>query len=280
MYDRVQNRVKGQASAREFLVEVDIQARDYASLFNVSSSKWSTYPRSSKKSLETLSLFNIRPFRPLLLSIVRRFSAEETDRALKALVSLGVRLIIASSTRSGSVEQPLARAARDIFAAEITDSTQLFQSLVGVIPSEDQFREAFLIAQVSNSKFARYYLRCLESACKKEREPWFVPNEDALSITLEHILPRVPEDNWPSFTNDEVKLYSKRIGNLALLQATPNSNLQSKSFSEKKPVYAVSPYETTSMVADHDSWTADEIVDRQRSLAELAVLAWPLPSAF
>lgn len=159
VYDHVQNRVRGQTSAREFLMEIDIQARDYASLFNVSSSKWSSYPASTKKSLETLFLFNIRPFRPLLLSIVRRFSAEDTDRALKALVSLGVRLIIASSTRSGSVEQPLAKAAQQIFTEDITGSTQLFQSLVGVIPSDDQFREAFLVARVSNSKFARYYSR-------------------------------------------------------------------------------------------------------------------------
>jgi len=89
-------------------------------------------------------------------------------------------------------------------------------------------------------------------------------------------LPEKPEQNWPEFNDDEVRLYTRRIGNLALLLAKTNSDLQSSGFAAKKLVYKDSPYELTSMVATNASWTKIEIAQRQKVLADLALKAWPL----
>lgn len=194
-------------------------------------------------------------------------------------MSLGIRLLIASSTRSGSVEQPLARAAHQVYQGNLPAPTALFDHLSPVIPSGEQFRSKFETATVSNAKFARYFLRSLESAHKREREPWFIPNEDAQSITLEHVLPIKPMDNWPGFTDDDVKLFAKRLGNLVLLQAKSNSSLGSASFEDKAKMLRRSPYGTTLMVGEQPKWTPDAISARQRVLADLAVLAWPYPGS-
>jgi len=94
-------------------------------------------------------------------------------------------------------------------------------------------------------------------------------------INLEHVLPRKPEGNWPQFDEDEVRQLATRIGNLALLKASDNSNLKSDAFIDKKQVYAASPYSLTSQIANVEKWTAETIVNRQKVLAALAVKTWP-----
>jgi Protein of unknown function (DUF1524) len=71
-------------------------------------------------------------------------------------------------------------------------------------------------------------------------------------------------------------MYRNRIGNLALLRATENSDLRSADFVSKKAVYACSPYELTKHVARAETWTTTEINERQKTLADLAVKAWPI----
>ena len=113
-------------------------------------------------------------------------------------------------------------------------------------------------------------------AAKNEPEPWFVPTADRAVINLEHVLPKKPEGNWPQFTNDEVNLYVSRLGNQALMRASENSDLRSAEFSDKKAVYADSPYVLTSQIADLDDWSVATISARQQTLAGLALTAWPV----
>jgi hypothetical protein len=159
---------------------------------------------------------------------------------------------------------------------QITTTNDLRTKLVAAIPNDDQFRQVFETATVSKAVFARYYLRSLELAAKNENSPWFIPNDDKQVINLEHVLPERPEGNWPSFTDDAVRANVKRIGNLALMVAKPNSDLKSSDFATKKDVYKDSPYETTKMLAEFDDWNEEAIERRQRILATLAVKAWPL----
>jgi hypothetical protein len=55
-----------------------------------------------------------------------------------------------------------------------------------------------------------------------------------------------------------------------------NSDLQSSDFKAKKATYRDSPYELTRMIAQNKVWTKEEIMSRQRALADLALKAWPL----
>lgn len=110
-------------------------------------------------------------------------------------ISWGVRLIVASSTSRGSVEEPLAAAAHAVYKEEISDAATLRKSVAKIIPVNEEFRMAFETATVSKAAFARYYLRALEMAAKNEEAPWFIPNDDQQTINLEHILPEAPEEN-------------------------------------------------------------------------------------
>ena len=95
-------------------------------------------------------------------------------------------------------------------------------------------------------------------------------------INLEHILPEKPEGNWPKFTDEQVKLNYKRIGNLCLMRASDNSTAKSADFKTKKPIFAKSPYVLTKQIAKATDWTQAESAERQKELAGIAINTWPV----
>jgi hypothetical protein len=220
------------------------------------------------------NLIDIKPMRATLLAIAGSMDEREASMAFSFLVALGVRLMIAATIRSGSVETPLSNAAQLIAAGQLTSCEALKTQLRPMIPSDQQFREAFERARVSSAKLARYYLRSLELCAEGDAEPWFIPQDDASVINLEHVLPEKTEGGWAQFSEDDVAQYAKRLGNLVLMKARENSELKSKEFAEKVGVYRGSPYVLTSEVAEEQAWSVDAIVRRQRHLADLAVKTW------
>ena len=276
VYDRVQELVKSDLQAVSFATQLDTLAYAYVALYNPEHERWNTYPETVRRSLQVFELLKIRPMRPLILAIAAKMNKEEAVKAFPYLLSLGVRLLIASTTRSASVELPLAATAYDVFNGTISGVGKLKKALRQITPSDGEFREAMGTARVSNTKLARYYLRSIEMTAQKKSEPWFFPTQDPSVINLEHILPKKPEGNWPQFTTDEAATYVNRLGNQALMKVTDNSDLRSAPFPAKKAVYADSPYALTCSVSDASDWTPSVIDSRQRKLANLAVQTWPV----
>lgn len=276
VYDKVQDTVKGEQAAITFVSTLETLSNSYVATFNPEHEKWNGYPDAARRAIEVFNLLNIKPMRPLILSITTKFSEKEATIAFKFLISFGVRLLIAGATRSGSVEQPLAGAANGVFKEEIMTAADLKGKLAAAVPTDEEFRIEFETFTVSNARLARYYLRSLEMAAKGEAEPCFMPNDDRAIINLEHVLPKKPGKNWPEFTEEEAAAYTKRIGNVTLLRATENSDLKSDSFDDKKVVYGDSPYVLTSQIASLSAWNPAAIAERQRVLASLALKAWPI----
>lgn len=276
VYEAVQNHAKSPQLVITFANNLELLANAYVAIYNPEHEKWNRYSDITRRAIEVLNLFAISPVRPLMLAITQKFSNQETEKAFRNLVSIGVRLMIASSTRSGSVEQPLADAAYKIFNGEILDSGGISSFLGNMTPKDGLFRDEFQSATVSNAKLARYYLRSLEMAAKSEPDPWHIPNNDRSVINLEHVLPQKTEGNWPQFSDEEASLYYRRIGNLALLRSNENSELRSASFDVKREIYKNCPYSLTKQIAEAPNWTKATISDRQKILAELALKAWPI----
>lgn len=276
VYDVVQTLVKSEQSAIAFATTLENLANAYVASFNPEHVRWNDYPESAHRAIKVFNLLNIKPMRPLLLAVTMKMSQREAASSFQFLLALGVRLLVASSTRSGSVELPLAEAANKVYEGEIETVAKLSTKLAAVTPTDRDFREACENARVSNAQLARYYLRSLETAAKGEAEPWFMPTDDRSIINLEHILPKKPGGNWPQFDEESVKSYANRLGNLALLRASNNSELKSDAFADKREVYAASPYQLTSHIAELAEWNPEAITNRQRHLSQLAVRTWPI----
>lgn len=273
LYDVVQN-VKGPQATIAFLENVKSLANVYVATFFQDHEYWKKYPDAMLSAIETINFFDIAPFRPILISIALKFVPKEALNAFSMFVSLGVRLLIAGSTRTGSVEETLAAVANKIYLGTISTSVQLRNEISGIIPTDVQFREAFETATVSKASLARYYLRTLENVIQSQKDPHFIVLSNKEEITLEHILPEKPKNNWPQFTIDEHDSYWKRIGNMVLLRNKINSDLKSKPLQEKIPEYKKCSYKLTEQVTTVQEWTADKIRERQVGLAKIALKAW------
>lgn len=276
MYEAVQRNARGTQASIAFLKKVEGLAGVYVATFFRDHERWNAYPDAIRPAIRTLNFFDIHPFRPVLLSIAAKFSPKEAVQAFQMFISLGVRLIIASSTRSGVIEESLAAAANKIFIGKTSTVAELKDNLRNIIPSDEQFRQAFEIATVSKMPLARYYLRTLENVAKQQPVPCYTITDDKEVISLEHILPGKPWGNWPQFTPEEVELYYRRIGNMVLLQSKSNSELKSSDWRTKRMTYKKHPYELTAQVATLPEWNVNRICERQKGLAELALKAWPL----
>ena len=274
VFDKVEAEANSIQSTVTLTASLENLANLYVATFNPQHERWNGYPDPARRAIEVFNLLNIRPMRPLILSIADKFSPRTAGTAFEFLISLGVRLFIASSTRSGSVEQPLANVANQVYTGAVRTVSELKNALA-ITPRDEAFQSAFALAKVSNQRLARYYLRSLEMASAGESEPWFVPQEDPAIITLEHVLPRKPGSGWPQFTEDEARNFLTRLGNQVLLRASTNSRAGNESFADKKEKLAEAPYVLTSMVGSVDEWTPAAIQERQEYLAELAVRTWP-----
>jgi len=276
VYDVVQTIARTPQTAVTFATTLEVLSTLYVAIHNQDHERWNKYSDATRHAIEVLNLFDIKPMRPLMLAIAARFDPNETERAYRFLLALSVRLVIAASTRSGSVEIPLAAAALNVYQQKIKDTAEIKKSLGEVAVSDEQFRQAFATANVSKAVLARYYLRSLEQVAQGVADPYFIPNADRQVINLEHVFPREPEGKWPQFDDQTGPLYVKRLGNLALMRATDNSELKSEPFEDKKKTFAASPYVLTSQIAEAASWGPKEIETRQKTLADLAVKAWPI----
>jgi len=276
IYDKIQSTTRGPQASIALIATWESLASDYVALSNPQSSVWTGFPSKIRENIKVLNLFDIAPLKPLLLAAAKKMSKKEASLTFEKVVAIGVRLIIASRTTTQSVEKPLGDIAQKVWKEEIKDAKGVVKALALAIPNDQQFQEAFETATVSNAQFARYYLRSLERVAKDEPDPWLIPNDDVTTITLEHVCPQKPLENWPDWSADDVKAYVKRIGNMVLLTAQVNSNLKSDSFEGKKAQLAASPYETTLMVGQNPAWLPEDVVKRQKRLAEIALKAWPL----
>lgn len=277
VYDATNRDIRGEANSVAFLTDLERLSRIYVATYRPDSRHWDGFPQATIKALRILNEFDIKPMRPLILSLALRFSGALSASAFSLMVSIAVRLIIASATRSGTNETTFAATALGVFKEEIKTIAQLKTSLARVIVSDGDFKETFANARSSKADLARYYLRALEAAAANETEPWYILNDDERDITLEHILPRnPPRDKWPEFTAEDVGRYVKRLGNLCLLQRSTNSNMDNGDFAIKRAIFANCPLVFTRQIAQFTEWSPKNVESRQISMGEMAVRAWPI----
>jgi hypothetical protein len=259
------------------LSDLENYSRLYVATYRADAEQWSGYPKGATQALSVLNKYDIKPLRPLIFAVAKSFQPNEAGNALSFLVSFATRLLIASTTRSGSIEESIAASALAVWDGRVQDTAALKASMGKIVPDDATFREAFATASSSKPDLARYYLRSLESAATSNAEPWTLVNDDPAAITLEHILPKSPRtDEWPQFEPEAITRYIRRLGNMCLLQRTPNSNARSDRFEDKIQAYRASPLTLTSSVAENDVWSPDIINQRQLAMADLAVKAWPI----
>lgn len=279
LYKSIKSNILSSQQAFEFSNEMVRAAECYSALQSADNDYWVSFNPNPKQYVEALSILGAEQIIPLLLAAMQYFPPKEIHKLLSKAVNWSYRLIILRRSGSGSVEAAYCKAAVDIRKGSIKNTNDVKAALSDILPSDDEFFDAFKMARITKDKIARYTMRQIEDELqkKKNNSPELVTNTEASKVNLEHILPKSSsQEDWPSFTDDEKGAYAYRIGNMTLLSSKTNRKQASKPWSEK-----VNAYKQSELVLNRDiikckEWGPEEIDKRQAQLAKIALRIWKL----
>ncbi len=276
LYNEIKSKKRTSTEVIAFINNLKNDVDIYKAILNHNSAFWNDYDNKCREYIETLNYFDLEQYRPLLMSILRNFTKDEVTKSLKLILAWLVRNLITGKMGGGALEQAYASKAKEISDGNIKNARELKEDLKRLIPSDDEFKEKFEIAIVNKHKLARYYLSTIENYHRGQENPELLVNTNPDSVNLEHILPEKPGDNWPNFTEEEIRTYVKKIGNLTLMKTKENNDFKSSSFKIKKEKYKESELWITNSLDEYDDWTIKDIQKRQKELAEIAIKAWSI----
>lgn len=276
LFGIIKKKVGTKKLAIEFANDLYASAKRYAALINTDHDFWTVYQPDVKEAAQTLNTLGMTQIRPLFLVALEKLSKSEIEKLAPKLVSIAVRFQVVGGSGAGTLERLYSEAARKISDGKLTAANDIVNSMTNV-PTDIQFRQAFLQFSISRTNLARFYLRALETHANTELDGQQQATTNPGRVNLEHVLPQNPADLWGStFSSDQAKTYYKRLGNLALLSARLNVEIGNDKFSEKKHAYLSSPFVLTKEIAIADKWDVAQIEKRQERLADLAVSLWSL----
>ena len=144
---------------------------------------------------------------------------------------------------------------------------EIKKALLTLYPSDDEFERAFTDKTLPNNKKARYLLARLT-------EHYGNPAIDETQLTVEHILPLNPEQQWVDDFGSGWQQCTYRLGNMALTTQKENKALAREPFAKKQSILLQSEYALNKTVELYRKWTIGEVESRQKALAKKAVSLW------
>lgn len=275
LFGFIKRKVTSRRIALSFSTELEVNAKIYAAIINGDQEFWGKYGSDAREAIATLNLLGMTQIRPLILAIILRFEKRIIAAALKKLVTVAVRFQIVGGIGGGTLEKMYSETAKAVTEGVISNIKQMMQSL-STTPSDSAFEQAFAVVHISKSPIARFYLRALEREARGENVE-LIPSEDVRNVNLEHVLPLTPNESWTStWTQDDIRSYQRRFGNLAILSSKKNSTGGNEDFSTKKGIYENSEFVLTKDIAQLRRWDKKAVDERQKKLAAIAVKIWSL----
>jgi hypothetical protein len=277
--EKIRLTITGKQQAIDMAHSLAANALDYCALFGpLEYTGWKALDKQTRAYIYVITrILQVVQIRPLLLAIIRQFSPAEAKAAFRLCLSWSVRYLIAGGAGGGVIERYYGLRAQEITKGEVKNAAQLKEKMKDAVRTDAEFVEGFRPHRVSKQNLARYYLRSLELARVGDD-----PNpelggvlEDVTQYTLEHVIPLNPSEAW-KLPDDVVRGYSKRLGNMTLLDPATNADLGNKSFSEKVEIFKKSPLLITQEIAKNKVWGPDEIDARQAVMAATALDVWKL----
>lgn len=106
VYDAVQKHARGEQPVVTFARQLDSLSNTYVAIHNSDHERWNKYGDATRRALDVLNLFDLNPFKPLLISIGEKFQERETPAAFQFCVSLAVRCCRAMSDNGVALLRP------------------------------------------------------------------------------------------------------------------------------------------------------------------------------
>lgn len=221
--------------------------------------------------LKDLKLLKASTYYPILLALYyEEYTEKDILKVLTAIETVIVRNIVVADENPNTFETKFAEIAYNITHHDLDNTESIINELQLITLNDKEFEERFANLIVKQDQEKRYLLRAIDSFENKETQII----KDNNIVHIEHIMPQKPS-KW-KIDPEHAEEYKNRLGNLTLLGEEYNKNASNDTFEKKKEVYKKSKIEMNKELVNLEKWTFDDIENRQKNLAKLAVKIWAI----
>lgn len=271
----------GQVNFKEFLSRLTLCAKEFAQLV-----QGNTGDPQIDRHLRNLRMIKaVQTYGFLMHLRVSRCSAKHLREVLKMTESFILRRHVCRE-RSNETEALFARLCGTDPADPVEATRKAYRELC---PTDDKFRDEFAAASFSANLIdrARYCLECIELAKHGSYDELQVLGAE--DVHVEHIMPQKIRSkkakdefgDWVEYLGEKAEplheKYVSRIGNLTLFAGALNIGASNNPFSRKKQAYRASGIQLTKELAGLANFRFNQIDQRSKDLAKIAVELWPRP---
>ena len=210
IFEAVRATVKTSDDAQRLTVDLLQAAEHYVAVESPGDAVWTRYSEKTKVHLLSLGVLDSKQVRPVLLAAIKRFSAEEFERLVWLLEVVVVRWQLIGGRRTGAIEIACARLAERIWNERVQTARGARDELNGIYTSDQEFREAFSVKEGLTNQKAAYVLKAIEMEERRRLSSKTAGDlQPGQFMTIEHILPKNPGDEWRAETTTDPNLVSE-----------------------------------------------------------------------
>lgn len=274
LYRAIQEDIEQNGTTANTYLSRLVRAKDaYVALRDPESDYWRSEKVEVRDSLLAYRRFQFESSIPVVLAAFASWDFDDACKLLNKVLIWSVRALFAGNIGAKLAEDTFGSTAASISSGESVNQLDVRAALDKLIPSDDEFRVAFIRYGVMPSSRVKYVLGMIE------RVESDLANRDTSAldwssrgVTIEHVHPKSQPASLGA--GSPITLVDS-VGNLTLLEKKLNKNLGSKLPAEKKSVYTSSGFTMTRNLGSLETWNAESVHERMDRLGKLACRAWP-----
>ncbi len=279
LFSKIQSFVLTPEMAEEYTAKLVEPSALYGAFFAHDHHLWDKYAKGKKHELRSL-LNTTKILQAEQLFIVLLATLEVAPKAcvdmLRMLTILTFRYSTICGMPAANLTPVYIAAAHAIRKNPDASVKEVFEKhFREIYPTDEDFHEAFGRKTTRDKALARYILGEINNSL--DGRPSMETQTNTSVTDLEHILPHRYEEHWTISEGeypDGPEQFINCLGNMTLLSAKLNQGIGNADFSTKKEAYLKDVIAITEWIVKSENWGADEIVNRQKLMADEAVKIW------
>lgn len=216
---------------------------------------------------------NVTTYYSIVIAMARKnFDIQSIRDVLYKIVCLYVRNNIICQKHSVTYEKLFSSLSVKICNSAITTAQEINKTISQDMVDDDEFFLNFCnwtACGKNKTAVVRYLLTSIHNYLDNSLEL----NLNSSEVHIEHIMPKTLSSSW-QISKEEHQEYLWKLGNLMLLSGPSNIKISNNSFEIKKKAYAESKIEPNKNICKYDSWSINNIIQRQKEFANYALKIW------
>jgi hypothetical protein len=206
---------------------------------------------------------------------MKKLDAGKIEKILRDLMVISFRYTVISGLGTGNLEKIYSNTAIKIAKGEYNTPRKVFTGLKNAYVDAETFIDNFYTRRIGKANIARYILANINDYLEENEEKEV--SKDVHKVTLEHILPQNPNQDWSQAYQgkEQHSQWVDTLGNLTLVEKNINKGIGNVGFLEKKQqVYTKSELALNIDLTKYEDWDISKIQARGKNLAKSAEKCW------